>query len=279
MQCLEIKEISKSYHKKQALCAVSAMIRPGITALLGPNGAGKSTLLHIISTLLPPTSGEVLYGGQNISALKDTYLAKLSVQFQNQPMYKNYTAEEYLVFCSALKGLPKETAAAQGQQLLEYFGMADSRKKKIGTCSGGMRQRLALCGTFLGSPEIILLDEPSAGLDIYEREALKSYLCSLKEKAIVLVSTHIVSDIENIADQILLLNAGQIHAHGTQAELIRQVEGHIWALPEDADPPIGLPIYHTDGKRLCFSAEQPAGGAIRKQADLTDVYFSCVAVR
>ena len=210
MAILEVKNLTKHYRKKTALTEFSYTFQPGITALLGPNGAGKSTLMNIMCTLLPASSGEILYDGQNILTLKQEYLGKISMLFQNQPMYKNYTSEEYLSFCGALKGLSPEIISEQSDYYLKYFGIEDTRDRKISTFSGGMKQRLALCGTFLGNPEIIFLDEPSAGLDIYERKELKRLLCNLKQQCIIILSTHIVSDVEDIADHIVLLKEGKI---------------------------------------------------------------------
>lgn len=277
MAGLELKNISKCFRKKQALDNVSCAFNYGITALLGPNGAGKSTLMNIMCTLLRQDSGEVCYDGHNVLKIKEAYLEKLSVQFQNQPMYKTDTAMEYLAFCGALKGVSPEKTREQGQALLQRFGIADAGKKKIGAFSGGMRQRLALSGTFLGDPKIVLLDEPSAGLDIYEREELKRFLCDLKKDHIIVVSTHIVSDIEHIADHIILLNEGRIHASGTQAALTDSMDGKVWELPADGE--CAGQVYHADGKRLTISESCPCPGAKQKPADLTDVYFGCVKAR
>lgn len=274
---LLLQNVSKRFGKKQALKDVSCQLGPGITALLGPNGAGKSTLMNIICGLMQPDSGAVYYDGSAIREKKEAYLEKISVQFQNQPMYKSDTALEYLTFCGALKGLSKENTIEQGMMLLQRFGIADTGRKRISAFSGGMRQRLALCGTFLGSPEIILLDEPSAGLDIYEREELKRYLCERKENQIIIVSTHIVSDIENIADNIILLSDGNIHASGTQQHLIDDINGIVWEIPPDVT--FTGNTYYSDGKHLTFAKEQPCPNALSKQADLTDVYFGCVKVR
>lgn len=277
MQKLVLENISKRFGKKQALRSVSCEIGCGITALLGPNGAGKTTLMNIICTLLKADTGKVTYNGQDIREQKTAYLEKLSVQFQNQPMYKSDTAIEYLDFCAALKGIPQKKAQEQGQALLGQFGITDTGKKRIAAFSGGMRQRLALCGTFLGNPEIILLDEPSAGLDIYEREELKRYLCELKKDRLIIISTHIVSDIENIADNIILLSNGSIHASGTQQALIQAIQGKIWQVPDSAE--VKEKTYHSDGKRLCYNTQKPCPEAINKQADLTDVYFTCANLR
>lgn len=274
---MTLEDISVNFKKVKALRHVSYELKPGITALLGPNGAGKSTLMNVICTLRKPSTGKVYYNGVDITKQKREYLSKVSVQFQNQPMFKNDTAMDYLFFCGALKGLGREEIQKQGQELLQWFGIANTGKKVISAFSGGMRQRLALAGTFLGDPEIILLDEPSAGLDIYEREELKRYLCELKKDRIIIVSTHIVSDVEDIADDIVLLSNGRIYANGSQEELIRNLQGKIWELPEDRD--VQLPTYYSNGKRLCCSDEMPISGAIQKTPDLTDAYFSCVKKR
>ena len=276
MNQLIVERISKSFKKKKALSDVSCQFDVGLTALLGPNGAGKSTLMNIVCTLLEPDTGTVYYRGQEVKKTKAEFLGDLSVQFQNQPMYRNDTAMEYLRFCGALKELPPSQIEAEGRELLERFGLADTGKKKIAAFSGGMRQRLALCSAFLGAPKVILLDEPTAGLDIYEREALKRYLCELKKDRIIVVSTHIVSDVENIADKVILLNEGQIRADGTQIELIGELEGRVWELPSDTD--VGG-SYFSDGKQLMITDTAPCQAAVLKQPDLTDVYFSQVKGR
>ena len=276
MNQLIVERISKSFKKKKALSDVSCQFDVGLTALLGPNGAGKSTLMNIVCTLLEPDTGTVYYRGQEVKKTKTEFLGDLSVQFQNQPMYRNDTAMEYLRFCGALKELPPSQIEAEGRELLERFGLADTGKKKIAAFSGGMRQRLALCSAFLGAPKVILLDEPTAGLDIYEREALKRYLCELKKDRIIVVSTHIVSDVENIADKVILLNEGQIRADGTQIELIGELEGRVWELPSDTD--VGG-SYFSDGKQLMITDTAPCQAAVLKQPDLTDVYFSQVKGR
>lgn len=276
MNQLIVERISKSFKKKKALSDVSCQFDVGLTALLGPNGAGKSTLMNIVCTLLEPDTGTVYYRGQEVKKTKAEFLGDLSVQFQNQPMYRNDTAMEYLRFCGALKELPPSQIEAEGRELLERFGLADTGKKKIAAFSGGMRQRLALCSAFLGAPKVILLDEPTAGLDIYEREALKRYLCELKKDRIIVVSTHIVSDVENIADKVILLNEGQIRVDGTQIELIGELEGRVWELPSDTD--VGG-SYFSDGKQLMITDTAPCQAAVLKQPDLTDVYFSQVKGR
>lgn len=276
MNQLIVERLSKAFGKKQALFDVSCQFSSGITALLGPNGAGKSTLMNIICTLLKPDSGAVYYNGQDVNQIKPEFLGNLSIQFQSQPMYRNDTAMEYLRFCGALKELPPKQVEEEGRKLLERFGLSDTGKKKIAAFSGGMRQRLALCSTFLGAPKVILLDEPTAGLDIYEREALKRFLCELKKDRIIIVSTHIVSDVENIADEIILLNEGRIRADGTQPELISGLEGKVWELPADAAQPGS---YYSDGKQMMIAGEAPCPGAVRKEPDLTDVYFSHVKGR
>lgn len=279
MSKLDIENISKNFGKKNVLQDVSCSFTNGITALLGPNGAGKSTLMNIICTLLSADNGSVKYKGCDVKTLKTSYLEKISMQFQNQPMYKNYTAEDYLNFCGALKDIPKKQVAIQSDRLLRYFGIEESRKKKIVTFSGGMKQRLALCGTFLGNPEIVLLDEPSAGLDIYEREELKNLLCDLKKQCIIIISTHIVSDVENIADRIVLLNNGKVHSYGTQEELIDLIKNKVWEIPQDESSNISSKIYRSNGKTLCFSETKPHPDAVLKTEDLTDVYFSCLSAR
>lgn len=279
MNVLTVNGISKRFKKKVALNNVSCEFSNGITALLGPNGAGKSTLMNIMCTLLSADGGAVQYNGCDIKQLKSSYLAKISMQFQNQPIYKNYTANEYLQFCGSLKNMTKAQISEQGDSLLEYFGIADNKAKKIATFSGGMKQRLALCGTFLGKPEIIFLDEPSAGLDIYEREELKNLLCGIKKETIIIISTHIVSDVENIADKIVLLNDGKISVTGTQQELVDSINGSVWELPDNTEIPLEIKCYNSNGKTFCVADKKPLPDSMRKNAELTDVYFSYLSTR
>lgn len=276
-QTLKLESVSKRFKKVRALKNVSCEFNSGITALLGPNGAGKSTMMNIICTLLKQDAGTVSYNGQEIRKLGKLYLEKLSVQFQNQPMYKGDTAMEHMTFCGALKGLDPKLVKQQALELLKQFGIADTGRKPISSFSGGMRQRLALASTFLGDPQIILLDEPSAGLDIYEREVLKHYLCELKKNRIIIVSTHIVSDVENIADDIVLLSEGKLYAQGSQQLLISKLEGKVWSVPEEM--PVAVNTYYSNGQRICHSNTCPCEGAMEKSADLTDVYFGCVKAR
>lgn len=276
-QILKLESVSKRFKKVQALHEVSCEFQPGITALLGPNGAGKSTMMNIICTLMKQDSGRISYNGQEICSMGKQYLERISVQFQSQPMYKGDTAMEYLTFCGALKGMDSKTVREQGLELLEQFGIADTGRKPISSFSGGMRQRLALVSTFLGDPRIIMLDEPSAGLDIYEREVLKRYLCELKNNRIIIISTHIVSDVENIADNVILLNEGKIYSRGSQQQLISRLEGKVWEIPENVE--LNTKTYYSNGRRICHSDVYPCAEAVVKQADLTDVYFGCINVR
>ena len=273
MEKLTVTNVSKKYRKKVALQQVSCEFSNGITALLGPNGAGKSTLMNIICTILNSDEGIIEYKGYDIKKLKASYLEKISVLFQNQPMYKNYTAIEYLYFCGSLKNMARSDIQEQGKILMNYFGIYDNRNKKISTFSGGMKQRLALCGVFLGNPRIILLDEPSVGLDIYEREELKNLLFGLKENCIIIISTHIVSDIENIADNVIMLNEGKISAVGTQNELVEQLRNVVWELPNNKSEIPNIKTYMSNGKRLGISDIKPHPDAKPKVVDLTDVYF------
>ena len=273
MSNLSVINITKNFRRKSALKNISCNFSNGITALLGPNGAGKSTLMYIISTLIDADCGTIQYSNCDIKKLKEKYLGKVSVLFQDQPMYKNYTAYEYLYFCGMLKNMSKKDINEQAEYFLQYFGIYENRNKKISTFSGGMRQRLALCGVFLGAPEIILLDEPSVGLDIYEREELKNLLCRLKNSAIIIISTHIVSDIENISDNIIIINNGEIRAIGTQNELIDKFQNMIWEIPNNKNMLPHVKTYTFNGKMFGISEVKPHIDAQPKEAELTDVYF------
>lgn len=270
---LSIKNISKTYGKKVVLDDVSHQFGKGITALLGPNGAGKSTLMNIISTIVSADNGCVIYDDEIVNGKSKEYFKNLSVQFQNHPMNKVYNSDEYLEFCGILKNMSHKAIREQGSELLRYFGMEEYRKKKIGALSGGMKQRLALCGTFLGDPKVVLLDEPSVGLDIYEREELKSYLYDIKENRTIIISTHIVSDVENICDELLFVGQGKLLLNGKQKELISQLQGKVWDVSDCVSIGEIKNKYRSSGKSIVISDTCPCEGAVEKCPDLTDVYF------
>lgn len=207
---LKVKDISKNYNRYSALRGVNLELEPGLYGLLGPNGAGKSTLLKIIAGILRPTAGSILLDNEPVSKLGEHYRAMLGYMPQDLGIYPEFTAKRYLLYIAALKGLTEAQAKAEIDKLLEAVGLSSNAEQKLKGFSGGMLRRVGIAQTLLCNPQILLLDEPTAGLDPQERVRLRNLLSALAQHSIIILSTHIVSDVELIAEKIILLREGQI---------------------------------------------------------------------
>ena len=194
---------------------------PGITALLGPNGAGKSTLIHLICDLLPRQTGTIAFDGTDILSMGPAFRQVLGFMPQSQGMYDDMTAWEFLLYMAQLKGLRPRAAQEQLRELLQVVNLWDAAHRRVGGFSGGMRQRVMLAQALLGAPKVLLLDEPTAGLDPEERVRLREYIRQLGRDKIVLITTHITGDVESIASEILLLHHGVLLADAPAEEFIR----------------------------------------------------------
>ncbi len=221
---LELIGISKKYKDKTALASVSLTLENGIYGLLGPNGAGKSTLMNIITGNLKPDSGTVKWNGEDMRSLGASYRSLLGYAPQQQGMYDSFTGKRFLSYMAALKGIAKKDMTAEIQRVLAYVNMSEAADRTIGTYSGGMKQRILIAQAVLGNPKLIILDEPTAGLDPKERVRIRKKLEELSDNRIILVSTHVVSDIESIAKEILLIQAGRIIDHENVGELCRKYQ-------------------------------------------------------
>lgn len=218
---LSLANVNKHYKQKHALKNFTYTFENGIHGLLGPNGAGKSTLMNIISSSLSPDSGsELLWNGESVSALGEKYREILGFMPQQQALYDTFTATRFLSYIAALKGLSKVKASEEIPRVLEMVELADCAKKRIGGFSGGMKQRLLIAQALLGDPELILLDEPTAGLDPKQRVIVRRLIDSLRRDRVIIVSTHIVSDIESVADSVIIMKDGEIAASGAVTELV-----------------------------------------------------------
>ena len=234
MVTLQVERVSKLYGGFVALQEVELELGCGVYGLLGPNGAGKTTLMRIMTDLLAPSRGRVLCNGRDIHAMGADYRDLLGYLPQDFGVYPNFTAEGFLCYIARLKGLGRVAARQKTAELLELVGLTDRRKRRLGGFSGGERQRVGIAQALLNEPQVLILDEPTAGLDPQERIRFRGLLNRLGKDRLVLLSTHIVSDVESAADQVILLRRGQVIGQGTPTELLRQLEGKVWNVPVTA---------------------------------------------
>lgn len=224
--CME--HVSKQFKDVTAVDDVSLHITPGVWGLLGANGAGKTTLMRIIAGIMAPSSGEILYDGIPICELKESYRDVFGYLPQEFGFYPEFTVKDYLEYVAVLKGLTSKDSKRRIHELLEQMTLSHVRNKKIIKLSGGMKRRVGIAQALLNEPEVLILDEPTSGLDPGERVRFRNLLSEFAHDRIVLISTHIVSDVEYIATQNAVMKGGKLIARGTTEELVRLVEGKIW---------------------------------------------------
>jgi ABC-2 type transport system ATP-binding protein len=225
---LVIENVSKEYKRGQrALSNFSLTMKPGVLGLLGPNGAGKSTLMSILATITRATAGRVLWNGVDIARDPDSIRAVLGYLPQDFGVYPNLSAQEFLEYLAAVKGLDGAAAKRRIGELLELVNLTDVRKKALGGYSGGMKQRVGIAQALLNDPQVLIVDEPTAGLDPEERVRFRNLLSELSGERIVVLSTHIVSDIEATATDIAIITQGALVVHSTPEALLTEVEGRV----------------------------------------------------
>lgn len=221
-----VEKLTKAYGKKVALRNFSYRFTPGIYGILGANGAGKTTLMNLITDNVKRTEGSILWEGQDILKLGKSFRSLVGYMPQQQGMYGDFSARGFLRYMADIKQLPRKQAKQQIETLLKLVNLSEVAHKKLGGYSGGMRQRILLCQALLGEPRILILDEPTAGLDPKERLRLRQYIGELAKDRIVFITTHIVSDIETIADDVLLMQEGKLLHHGSPRSLMEAVEAN-----------------------------------------------------
>lgn len=277
---LNIEELTKKYNEKIACNHINLSLTPGVYGLLGANGAGKTTLMQMICGVLDPSSGKITM--DNLAVGEEAYRDMLGYLPQNFGYYPEFTAKKFMLYVAALKGLDAKMAKKKIKELLELVDLSNQMNQKIKTFSGGMKQRLGIAQTLINDPKILVLDEPTAGLDPKERIRFRNIISKLGSDRIVILSTHIVSDVEYIASKVIILKEGEIIQIGTRDELLSVVRPYIWEGYLEAnlaekyllESPI-LNYKEENGKvrvRI-ISKEKPFDSAIRPEVTLEDLYL------
>lgn len=256
---LTMEGISKTYRKgrKKALDNFSAELTPGVYGFLGPNGAGKSTLMNIITDNLLPDCGKVLYDGISIRQLGRAYRGLLGYMPQHQGVYDDFSANRFLWYMSALKGLDRKKAGEKIEEVLQLVNLREDAHKRMGAFSGGMKQRILIAQALLNDPSILILDEPTAGLDPKERIRIRNFISSIARNKIVLLATHVVSDVECISKEVLLLKNGQLIRKATTSSLIDEIQDKVWQADIQADS-----IPQVSGRYLVSNLSAVSGGLV-----------------
>ena len=286
---LHIDLLSKKYASSRwGLRNVTLHLRPGVTGLLGPNGAGKSTLMRILATVTRPTSGSARWNDVDILASPDPLREVLGYLPQDFGVYPHLTAVEFLNYVAAVKGLARAAATKRIDDLLAVVNLTDVRNRPLGGFSGGMKQRVGIAQALLNDPKLLIVDEPTAGLDPEERVRFRNLLSELSGERIIILSTHIVSDIEAVATDIAILSDGQLLAHASPEALLASVSGKVWELiVPSAELPtfqqqhlVSSTTHRADGvhvRVVCHA--QPTPQATRLEASLEDAYLAHVSVK
>lgn len=232
---LTIERLTKQYGSKIAVDRLDGEFGNGVYGLLGANGAGKTTLMRMICGILTPTSGEIKLDGVNNLDMGEEFREQLGYLPQDFGYYPEFKAKEFMLYIAALKGLPSANAKRRADELLEMVGLKEVANKKIKTFSGGMKQRLGIAQAMINDPKILVLDEPTAGLDPKERVRFRNLISDIASDRLVILSTHIVSDVEYIADEILMMKNGAFIARGTVTELVESISDKVWKVVTDRE--------------------------------------------
>lgn len=279
---LEIKNVSKEFSSVHAVNCVSFLMEKGVYGLLGVNGAGKTTLMRMLCTLMRPATGEILWDGENIFKLGEAYRNVLGYLPQDFGYYPDLSIYDYMMYIASIKGIRQRTARKRTKQLLGQVGLAKYEKRKMKTLSGGMLRRAGIAQAMLNNPKVLVLDEPTAGLDPNERIRFRNLISELSEDRLVLLSTHIVSDVEFIANQIMLMKNGQFFYTGTTEDLISSMDESVWhcTVPKQRVNDFSKKYLVDNMKTVPGGAElrilskvPPTEGAVREEATLEDAFL------
>ncbi len=279
---LTLQNITKKYERVLVLNDISLTLKPGIYGLLGANGAGKTTLFKIICRLMEPTHGSIKFNGKNVNQQAEAYRTNLGFLPQDFSYYPDFTGMRFMLYIAALKGLNNTVAKKRSLELLKQVGLEEMKDIKIRKYSGGMKQRLGIAQAMLNNPQILILDEPTVGLDPKERVKFRKLISSFANNKIVILSTHIVADVEYIADEIIVLKKGMILNKGTTDILLKEIQNHVWECFVNMDQInlfedkfiVSNRKYTENGAVLrIVSTNQPALNAKKVEPSLEDLYL------
>lgn len=275
---LSVEHVTKRYGKFTALEDISLTFSPGVYGLLAPNGAGNTTLIKMLTTLLFPTAGHILWDGEDILAMGEAYRALLGYLPQEFGYYPNYTPRQFLRYVAALQCIPRREADIRIGRLLELVGLSDAADKKLRQFSGGMLQRVGIAQAMLNDPRLLILDEPTAGLDPRERVRFRNLIHSLAADRIVILSTHIVSDIETIAGQIVMLRDHRLYCCDSPAAICSQLQGKVYEVPAGTALAAGQTLLSErqgeNGTVLRLLCDTPPVGAAVAAPGLEDAFLA-----
>lgn len=282
---MELKTVglTKKYGPKTAVDHLNVTLTSGVYGLLGQNGAGKTTLMRLFCTVQEPTSGKILLDGQPVRGMGEKYRSLLGYLPQHFGYYPDFTALNFLLYMAAVKGLPDRAAKKRARELLEAVGLAEESRRKVKTFSGGMKQRLGIAQAMLNDPKILILDEPTAGLDPKERVRFRNLISAFSKDRVVILSTHIVSDVEFIAEEIILMKSGRVIQFGKPQEITAEIDGFVWEC--------GVPTAQAERYAASWNVsnlrneengttvlrvigeQSPAAGAVQVQPNLEDLFL------
>ena len=281
---LTLERLSKQFKNRIAVENVNAELTEGIYGFLGANGAGKTTLMQMICGIVAPTSGEVKLNGKNVTEMGEQFRDLLGYLPQEFGYTPGFTAEDFMLYIASVKGLDPRYARRRTRELMKLVSLEGDMKRKIRTFSGGMKRRLGIAQALLNDPKILIMDEPTAGLDPKERAYFRNVIAEMAQDKIIIISTHIVSDIEYISDQVILMKKGRFILQGTTEELTAEAEGMVWSCRVPVREWAAFEISHTvaNSRNLgemvearVISPERPCADAEEAEPTLEDLYLKC----